>query len=293
MQQVKAPRIQEMRKVGCIVPLLTIILILVFTISVHSQPRLKGRIFNIEDNKPVQSASIALVNYKGGAYSDSAGKFTLHIPYSKRTDSIIISSIGYEPLRISVGQALKESIFRLTPFSRLMAPIKIRSFSNAAILGTTLEAAGYFRSWSCEKKGGEIGRVFMMPQTEYKLQKVKFKVNNSCDTCMFRLHLRSVFNDYPDKEILSDSISIMIKKLPWTNDGMPEFDLSGYNIILSRKKLFIGIETLGCSNQGHSACSLSFVGTEPGNFLFKSTDISEWQLANTDYNIYMKLFLNY
>lgn len=293
MPKVKTPLILENKKPEYFIPVLTIILSFFISISLYAQPRLKGRIFNIEDNKPVQSASIALVNYKGGAYSDSAGKFTLRLPFTKKTDSIIISSIGYEPLRISVGQALKESIFRLTPFTRLMAPIKIRSFSNAAILGTTLEAAGYFRSWSCEKKGGEIGRVFLMPQTEYKLQKVKFKVNNSCDTCMFRIHLRSVFNDYPDKEILSDSISIMIKKLPWTSDGMPEFDLSDYNIILSRKKLFIGIEALGCSSNGHSSCSLSFVGTEPGNFLFKSTETSEWQLANTDYNIYMKLFLNY
>ena len=70
---------------------------------------------------------------------------------------------------------------------------------------------------------------------------------------------------------------------------MPEFDLSEYNIVLQGKQIFVGVEVKGCVQPTLSPCSLSFVGTDKGGFVFKQNKKADWQQSVGDYDIYEKV----
>jgi hypothetical protein len=55
----------------------------------------------------------------------------------------------------------------------------------------------------------------------------------------------------------------------------------------------VGVEVQGCVQPTLSPCSLSFVGTDKGGFVFKSNMRSEWQLSAGDYDIYEKVEFSY
>jgi hypothetical protein len=191
-----------------------------------------------ENGKFIRGASIGLLNTKRGTITDSTGYFNFFIPKAKKTDTLIISSIGFIPMKITVGQARQQSNFRLTESFKDLKGITVKAFSNRSSSGSINESAAYFRAWNYERTGGEIGRIINLPETEYKLDAVKFKINNSCDSCLFKLHIRDVYGGLPGNDLLSDSIGLLVNsQMVWSNKKMPEFDLSNYNIVLRGKQI--------------------------------------------------------
>jgi CarboxypepD_reg-like domain len=237
-----------------------------------SQSEIRGKIFDMQSGKIIKGASVGLHSSKRGTLADSTGYFNFHVPRAKKTDTLIISSVGFMPLKMTIAEARLLNEFRLTEIYRDIKGVTVKAFSN--------------RSSS--------GSIINLPQTEYKLEKVKFKINNSCDSCLFKLHIRSVYYNLPGEDLLTDSIAILVnKQMVWSNARMPEFDLSEYNIVLKGKQIFVGVEVQGCVQPTTSACSLSFVGTDKGGFVFKSNSKAEWQQSVGDYDIYEKVEFSY
>jgi hypothetical protein len=172
-----------------------------------------------------------------------------------------------------------------------MVPVTVRSFTSLDEIGATGESVGYFRSWNFERTGGEIGRIFRVPYPEYKVDRIRFKINNMCDTCLIRLHIRKVKDGVPGDELLRDSISIRVKRLA-LDDKAPEFDLRPYELVLNEAEIFIGFELIDCQHPGRSDCSFCFAGTEPGTYHYKSTGTAIWERTD-DFAIYLKIFLRY
>ncbi len=267
-----------------------------FVYKSNAQVELKGNVLSLS-NKPVRGASVAIQNKKNGTLSDSSGRFAFYIHRPKKTDTLIITSIGYETLKIPVSAARQQSQFKLNEKFIDMSGVKVRSFNNRNSYGSILESAANFRGWNFDSTGGEIGRLFYIPHDHYKLDKVKFKVNNTCGNCTFRIHIRQVSNGLPDNsgELLKDSVALNTKSLLWLdNSQIPEFDLSAYNLVLSDKKIYVGIETIGCKPKDTIApCSLCFVGTEKGKFVYKTNRKSDFEESFSEYDVYMKLELDY
>lgn len=262
--------------------------------TAFAQSEIRGKVQDAENGKFIRGASVGLLNSKRGTLTDSTGYFNFYVAKAKKTDTIIISSIGFIPLKITVGQAKLQSIFKLAESFKEMKTITVKAFSNRSSSGSIIESAAYFRAWNYERTGGEIGRIINLPETEYKLDAVKFKVNNSCDSCLFKLHIRDVNAGLPGIDLLSDSIGLLVNsQMVWSNKKMPEFDLSSYNIVLRGKQIFVGVEVQGCVQPTFSPCSLSFVGTDKGGFVFKSNYRAEWQLSAGDYDIYEKVEFSY
>ena len=124
-----------------------------------------------------------------------------------------------------------------------------------------------------------------------KINKIFFKVDNMYDTCHIRLHIRKVENSWPSSELLTEDIIIPIYKRSMI-DGTSVFDLSKQNLVLSEKTLFIGFEVIDCSNSTKPPTSISFVGTDNGEYIFKSFSSSSWEKQN-NFSIYFELGLQY
>jgi hypothetical protein len=168
---------------------------------------------------------------------------------------------------------------------------EVTVFNSHEVIGSVSESVGYYRGWTYERTGGEIGRIFKLPYKQFKIDKIRFKAGNLCDTCLLRVHIRKVVDGKPGDEILKDSISMFVNHLS-LDAKIPEFDLTPYNLTFTEHEFFVGIEVLNCMNGNKGFCSFNFAGTEKGEYMFKSLATSEWQTSD-DYMIYLKLFLRY
>jgi len=257
----------------------------------QAQSLIKGKIIYEKDGKPAAFASVKLMRENTGTISDATGNFSMDIHHLKQPDTLLISSVGYEDLKISVQKAAQLAEFKLQESQKMLESVIIRSFKKEEIAGAKSEIVGYYRSWSTNNTGGEIGRTFLPGHKEYQVAKVKFKVYNTYDTCVIRLHIREVINGQPGRELLRDSVSEVINRSALA-DKPYEFDLNKYNVILSQKDIFVSFEVLEGTKSDNTLRSLSFVGSEEGNYFYKSGDGDSWH-SSDDYTIYMKLLLKY
>ena len=106
-----------------------------------------------------------------------------------------------------------------------------------------------------------------------------------------RTRIRAVVDGKPGSEILSDSITVTVKKLT-LDDKASEFDLTPYDLSFTEDELYVSIEVLNCGKKPKQSCSFSFAGTEKGAYIYKSTPESRWEVTD-DYTLYLKLFIRY
>lgn len=257
---------------------------------IYSQATIWGRVLE-EDSNPVPYASIKLLKQISGSVTDTGGNFSLHIPKLKENDTLVISSIGYESFKTPVSKALKDHQFTLKANSKNLETVVVRSFSKEDVAGAKVETVGYFRSWHTKKNGGEIGREITVSHEVYQVAKVRFKIYSSCDTNMIRLHIREFADGRPGEELLKDSIVQVINNAAIA-DKAYEFDLNNYNIILTKKNIFVSFEVLKGTRTDSAACSFAFVGSEPGIYQYRSATNDGWT-STQDYTIFMKVFFKH
>lgn len=276
---------------GILKKILRTVTILIFSVPhyTYAQTIVNGKVFYEKDDTPAAFANIQLNDKSAGTMTDGNGNFKMNIFHPKNTDSIIISSIGYESIKLPVKAALKKSEYRLKELVKNMEGVTV--FNSHQTIGIISQTVGYYRSWSFDKTGGEIGRIFSLPYKKYKIDKVRFKVANLCDTCQLRVHIRNVVNGKPGEEIITDSITTSINKLT-LDDKVSEFDLTPYDFTFTQGQLFVTLEVLGCSNKSKEFCSFSFAGTDKGEYIYKSKGNADWE-STDDYTIFLKLFLRY
>jgi hypothetical protein len=258
----------------------------------YAQTNLKGRVLYEKDGQPATGASIELLKQKQGVYSDRNGYFTLPVSSASKNDTLQVSMVGYEQVKVPLSRAAGITEFTLKEKAKSLQNVTVKAYSTHDVQGSASESVGFFRSWNTEGTGGEIGRIFRLPYEEYKLDKIRFKVSNMCDTCLIRLRIREVVDDMPGEELLEDSISTVIHKLT-LDDRAAEFDLNERNIVFDTPEIFVSFEVINCRNKTGTYCYFSFAGTERGEYLYKSKANADWKQVNDDYTIYMKLFLRY
>ena len=279
------------KRVSIFFPVLLSVSILFFSPFTFAQTLIRGKITYENGDAPAAYASIELAHDKGPkAMSDNTGSFNLKITESQKKDSVVISSVGYKTVRMPVSAALTKSIFTLSQTTKTIEGVTV--FNSHEVAGSMSESVGYYRSWSRKNSGGEIGRIFKLPYKKFKIDKIRFKAGNTCDTCLLRLHLRYIDNTgQPGNEIIEDSISVFVRNLSLDSKAS-EFDLTPYDFTFTENHFFVGLELLNCGNGKKGSCAFNFAGTEKGEYIYKSTKDDEWK-STDDYTIYLKLFLRF
>ena len=262
------------------------------TIGAWGQHLLNTQLVHGPSQEPAAFASVKLKLGGMGTTADAQGRIKLRIPSRFSRDTLLITGIGLNPFRIPVKKALQESRIWISDSTTSMSSVMVSAKRVKSILGAFEESAAYMRSWNTLGSGGEIGRVFDMPAKPYQIERVSFKVNTQCDTCLIRLRIRKMNYQLPGGEILEDSLVTWVYRQSH-DDPNPYFDLSDKPLEFNEKRLFVSLEVLECRKQAiPGACSLSFVGTEHGSYWYKMTPKSDWEGFH-DYGIYMKLYLNH
>jgi len=128
----------------CFNPLCTLLLIAVFIVNpctIWAQVQIEGKV--IEDNtSPVPFASVKLTSQNRVSVTDGEGHFVLRLQSLKNTDTIIISSVGYENLILPAASALKKHEFILKAFTKKMETVTVRSFTREDVAGAKSDIVG-------------------------------------------------------------------------------------------------------------------------------------------------------
>lgn len=220
------------------------------------------------------------------------GSFDLSGHLINDDDSIIFTSTGYQSIKLPVKKAIDLRLFYLLQANKTLNLVTVISYLNSASDGAIATDAAFFRSWTSNKNGGEIGRLFYINSDNYKIEKVRVKINNQCDTCVLRLRIRGLKYGFPDYELLHDSVSVVAGKYNF-NDKFLDIDLRHLNVIIKKnRQIYIGLETLYCNNKKDKTCSLCYIGTESGSYFYRTKNYEDWQISDES-NIYMKIFYRF
>jgi hypothetical protein len=107
----------------------------IFTLpsSVFAQNTLKGKVLKAESNKPVFWANVYLKNHLNtGTATNLKGRFILKIPEGQRSDTLIISSVGYRKLIIPLSSVYwkKVNVFLISKATESLSTITVSSRSS-------------------------------------------------------------------------------------------------------------------------------------------------------------------
>ena len=101
-------------------------LLLLGSLTVFSQPTIKGRVVNAANGEPLPGSSVFISNSSIGIVSDKDGRFELHnIPVGKH--ELVVSSIGYETNVFSFSAA------QLPLQVRIEMEVKVRELPNVTV----------------------------------------------------------------------------------------------------------------------------------------------------------------
>lgn len=279
-----------MRRIFC--PSLAVLLALILPQALHAQNEIRGRVISEESNTPIAYASIGIKNKEAGCVADSAGNFVLNMPgFVKPTDSVIISSIGYERTGFVVMKFKAQKEFRLKNANQNLNNVIVSSHFKEMKFGNAKdENFLFFRAWNAKGTGGEIGQIVEVPYNSFTINRVQIRIDNKYDTCWVRLHIRNVYGEKPGEELLSENV---IRQVYTTNstDNI-EFDLTGKNPEINSNKVFVGFEVLDCRSSDGMQHSVCFVGSEYGQHTFKPYVNSKWEY-DAMFSISIKMLLKY
>ncbi|WP_316734956.1 alpha/beta fold hydrolase [Pedobacter aquatilis] len=186
-------------------------------------------------------ASISLKNRNIGTVSDSIGKFRFSYLENEMTksDSIFFSAIGYETLKLSFNDFLKnEKTIQLKQVIQVLETIKITAAPQklkkyGRWTATLIFFPKMYKSIPefSDEKGREQATILKIDK-DILLQKLHFRINKrSFERIKLRMNIYNVENDLPgksilDKDVIFDIIGSKAIGMPTTES----IDLKPYQI---------------------------------------------------------------
>jgi len=255
-----------------------------------SQSEIEGIILSEEDNSPVSYASIGVKNKAAGCVSDATGKFSLKLPISiKETDSVIISSVGFERTGFTIASIPQTKQIHLKALGKILKPVVVKSHFRERNIGMKNEAFLFFRTWQGIGSGGEIGQIMRIPAGPVSIHRVRVKIDNKYDSCRVRLRIRNVVKNEPAEDLITENIIQQIGQT--TSEDNIDFDIPENMLDLKERKVYVGFEILDAGSVDSLKHSVSFVGNEYGLHLYKSYSNSTWEWEQ-HFGLYIKMSLS-
>ncbi|MBL0745557.1 carboxypeptidase-like regulatory domain-containing protein [Chryseolinea sp. Jin1] len=102
-----------------------------FALAAHGQEKyinLKGVVSDSQSGEPIAYASVFVKGQPQGTMSNEDGRFLLYLSPNLKTDSLVLSAIGYGRLAVAIGSLLdKEAVLKMKPSSIQLAEIVVHA----------------------------------------------------------------------------------------------------------------------------------------------------------------------
>lgn len=194
---------------------------------------IKGKVVDASSNNALEYASIGVINTSIGTITNEAGEFNLNVEKSTSTSIVRFSMMGYEPVSLSIGELTdKDNIIKLNEKPIQLNEVSVSPNNVFRKIGITSQRNKVgLCGWGGDKrgKGHEIGSRFDLGNSISRIQKISFYIDKqSFNNCLLRMHIRSINNGIPDKELINENVLFNISK----SSGWIDSDLNKYDIFL-------------------------------------------------------------
>ena len=210
----------------------TFILFFLLTLQLHAQ-QISGKVVDSSSGKPLEYVNLGVINTPLCRSTNERGEFSLEIKGQSPKATVRVSMIGYKPQIFTVEDfSNKEITIKLVNEPIQLGELTVKPFlGKLRKAGTTSSTFhGALCGWGGTQKGrgNEIGT-----KIELGTSPVVFRGLHVClrkqsfENSLFRLHIRSIANNLPNEELLTENIMIPITK----SSGWIDIDLTKYNLV--------------------------------------------------------------
>lgn len=209
----------------------TIVLLSVWKISLCGIT-ITGKVVDSTTGSPLEYVSIGVVNSSIGTITDHTGSFKLDVS-DQPTDAVVrFSMISYKSQTFSINElSAGENNIQLVSAPVKLADVVVKPGKLRKVGVTSYTRLGNWCGWggSQYRKGHEIGTKIELGNSMVFIKSLHFHIHRQAfDSSFFRLHIRSINNNTPDQELLTQNIIFPVTK----ESGWVAIDLSKYNIFL-------------------------------------------------------------
>lgn len=225
---------------------LTFVCIILFFLPLFAQNNLtlrqiSGSITDKLDH-PIPYVGLGILGKNSGTISDSLGNFNLKIPGDLRSDTLLISTLGYYPKKIALQEFNQNSntlkIKLISKASQLKEVFVTSKKGREEIVGRKSESQFVQLSVVDNTKsnynsniGGELGTNFRARKYPVYLKDFNFFVlKNSFNRIKFKINIYSIKNNLPDSLLLKREI---YSELSNQYTGWKKINLAKENIYLN------------------------------------------------------------
>ena len=254
-----------------------IILCYLISLSAFGQTTVSGIIENAETKEPIPYVNIGILNKNKGTVSNENGEFTLEIPTEFISDTIKVSSIGYESktfivvdfiskLKESRSIKLSEKVIELNEVVVSAKKLKEKILGNKT---KSRMMRGGFRN---AELGNELGIKIKIKKSPTYITKLHANVtSNTSEKLKFRLNLYDIEKGLPNEKLINQNIIFSID----TKEGGFTLDLSEYDIVVE-DDFFLTVELI--ENEGNKESEVFFSAGLLGNAtVTRLTSQAEWE----------------
>ncbi|MBD2756211.1 carboxypeptidase-like regulatory domain-containing protein [Spirosoma validum] len=200
---------------------------------------------------PLPYVNIGIIDQPVGTLSNADGTFSLSIPVSYQSDSLLFTSLGYSPQKISIRSLTENSLIFLQQRAIQLQEVRVVADKNVKVydLGNKLSdnsftcsdsaSAGAAMALLIDNKFPHFHRKLTTP---YLLQKAAILIGTNT-LSEFKLRLRLLEYDsltgLPGQDLFDKNI-IITSRLQ--REGWIDIDLSNYGIRIDQPRFFLAFE---------------------------------------------------
>ncbi len=250
-------------------------ILLLFTITFNTFSQKNFTIYSENGKKPIANVNIVSLMRDIGVVTDEIGNAVLKINIK---DSILISAIGYNSLKIKIENLNNDTIFLIK---------KIIKSNDVIVVGKVYNKTKKFGFLNNKGKDrflfigngmlatyiiNPTGQVGLIKSLEFKLKFAK-KGNES----NIRIRLFGVdANNNPAEEITDENIILAYSELK----KHTKINLEKYNYFIEEKGLFVSIEIINNIKSEKSKVELDCANTFPESYIWSNYMNKEWRKIN-------------
>jgi len=209
--------------------------IFLFFLTLQLQAQLiSGKVIDSSSEKPLEYVNLGVIDTSIGITTNEKGEFSLDVKGQSPKAIVRISMIGYKPQTFPIEELTnKENFIKLINNPVQLAEVTVKPFKGKQkIIGTTDNKHGGIGGWGGTHRGTgyEIGTKLELGSSPIFIKSFHiYLFKQSFECSVFRLHIRSIVNNLPSEELLTENILIQLtKKSGWVN-----IDLKKYNLVFS------------------------------------------------------------
>ncbi|MFD2785772.1 carboxypeptidase-like regulatory domain-containing protein [Hymenobacter rubripertinctus] len=260
--------------------------LLLLTFTTHAQT-LTGTITGGPAAGPVPYANLGIPGKSVGTVADEHGAYQLTYTAANLTDTVRISSLGYEPQSRLLQELLTHPAVVLIPVAVGLADVRVQApglYKRNRTLGNTKNSESIVFKLQAEHLGAEMGMVVLLKHAPTKVLKAHFNViYRQPDTLRFRVNLyRLLPNGKPsDEKLLTRNLLVTTANRTDTNAPLT-VALEDDRLVVDEDFL-LTLEWIGGGNVEQVSNNLTFpsaIGYGNGPMYFRKSSQDTWKKAS-------------